>query len=457
MKKLFVGISFVLMALSCAKEESYLLNNYSENDGQSTFVTPEMALEEVENFLREVSVDSRSYTTKKISSIYATGDISKTRSGDEQEIEPFVYVVNFEDNQGFALVSGDTRMQPILAVTDSGSLPQGAVIDNPGVIMMLSNIETDYRMALGLPIEDIDGNMVDPIGTAEDGSYIYPDMYVEDIEQTRSTNTTYEYGEWDEFVYRGEQVACEWGQSSLPFNLHTYTPDGLRAPAGCVTVAVAQIMYYWGHNYTYDGYYFDWNVMQDRSGLYNSGSLAYQMIAELMYKLGLPENLDVDYDTDGSGADNANVSRTFRNFGYISGGSIESYNFDEIYNVIASRPVYIAGWALKKVTKNIILGITIKTTTSYKEGHAWVIDQVLTRGRYKYTYIDGIKQPDIIKEYEKLVHCNFGWRGSNNGFYYSKKFNTNEDPVTRKTTTTTSGTSGYYQYNLKMNTGIYPY
>ena len=445
------------MALSCTSEDCILLNNNGGNDSPSTFVTPEMAIVEVENFLKDVSVESRAYAGKTISNIYATRDIESTRSGDTLDVEPFVYVVNFDNNQGYALVSGDTRMQPILAVVDNGSLVQGAVIDDPGMIMMLSNIETDYRMALGLPVEDGDGNIVSPIGTAEDGTYVYPGMNVEDIEQTRSTNTTYEYGDWDEYIYRGERIACNWGQSSLPFNLHTYTKDGLRAPAGCVTTAVAQIMYYWGHNCTYDGYYFDWDIMKDPNGLYNTGSLAYQMIAELMYKLGLPENLDVDYDVDGSGADSANVARTFRNFDYISGGSIESYNFDEIYNVIVSRPIYIAGWARQKVTKNIILGITINKTTYYQEGHAWVIDQVLTRGRYKYTYIDDIKQPGAIKEYEKLVHCNFGWRGSNNGFYYSKKFNTNEDPVTRKTTTTTSGTSGYYQYNLKMNTGIYPY
>ena len=454
MKKLFIGLCMVLMSLSCAKDESILSNNI-ENDFPSTFVTPEMALEEVENFLKEVSIESRAYAGKTISNIYASRNIESTRSGDVQDIEPFVYVVNFDNNQGYALVSGDTRMQPILAVTDTGSLPQGTVIDNPGVIMMLSNIETDYRMALGLPVEDVDGNIVNPIGTAADGSYIYPDMDVEDTEQTRSTNTTYEYGPWDNFIYRGELIDCNWDKDSLPFNLHTYAPDGQRAPVGCVAVAVAQIMYYWAHNYTYDGYYFDWSEMSKPEALYDNTSLGYQMIAELMLKLGLPENLDVDYDVEGSGAYDSDVPHTFENFGYTSGGSIETYNFDDIYNIIVSRPVYVSGSSIKKVTKTIILGITVNTTTSYSGGHAWVIDQVLTRGRDKYTYIDGVKQPGSIREYEKLVHCNFGWRGTDNGFYYSKQFDTNEGPVTRKTTTTTSGTPYYYQYRLKMNTDIY--
>ena len=455
MKRLFIGLSLAFMVLSCAKKEVVLLNDNIERDGLSTFVTPEMALEEVENFLKEVSIESRAYANKQISSIYSTREMTNTRTGDAQDADPFIYVVNFEGNQGYALVSGDTRMQPILAVTDTGSLPQGTVIDNPGMIMMLSNIETDYRMALGLPVEDVDGNIVNPIGTAADGSYIYPDMDVEDTEQTRSTTTTYEYGPWDDYIYRGTQIGCEWGQSSLPFNLHTYAPDGQRAPAGCVPVAVAQIMYYWGLNYTYDGYYFNWGEMSKPEALYDNTSLGYQMIAELMLKLGLPENLDVDYTATKSTAKNANIARTFENFGYTSGGSIESYNFDDIYNVIASRPVYVSGWAKKKVTKKIILGITIDTTIKYDESHAWVIDQVLTRGRNQYTYIDGVKQQGFIKVYEKLVHCNMGLGGEYNGYYYSKQFDVNEVPITRKTTTTTSGTSGYYQYDLKMNAGIY--
>ena len=81
MKKLFIGLCMVLMSLSCAKDESILSNNI-ENDFPSTFVTPEMALEEVENFLKEVSIESRAYAGKTISNIYASRNIESTRSGD---------------------------------------------------------------------------------------------------------------------------------------------------------------------------------------------------------------------------------------------------------------------------------------------------------------------------------------------------------------------------------------
>ena len=82
MKRLFIGLSLAFMVLSCAKKEVVLLNDNIERDGLSTFVTPEMALEEVENFLKEVSIEIRAYAGKTISNIYASRNIESTRSGD---------------------------------------------------------------------------------------------------------------------------------------------------------------------------------------------------------------------------------------------------------------------------------------------------------------------------------------------------------------------------------------
>lgn len=457
MKKIFIGLVIVLTSLSCVRNDDILPDSITPSEEQSTFVTPEMALEEVENFLKEISVESRAYTGKKIANIYSTQDISNTRTDDNQEPEPFVYVVNFENEEGYAIVAGDTRVPPILAVVDSGSLEQGEVVDNPGMIMMLSNIETDYRMTLGLPVEDMDGNMVSPIGVAEDGSYVYPAMTNVEITPAPGLGTTYTYGPWDEFIYRGTIIDCTWGQSSLPFNLLTFTDGGQRAPAGCVAVAVAQIMYFWGYNCTYNGWYFDWEIMRQYQHGDGPDTPAYDMIAELMYVLGLPENLDMDYDVSGSGAYDSAVPRTFENFGYVSGGSNQSYNFSELRDAAQYRPIYVSGCSKKIVTKTIILGITVNTTTTYDNGHAWVIDQVMTRGRNKYTYIEGYRQPGAERDYQTLVHCNFGWSGADNGYYYSAKFDTNEGPVTRKTTTTETGIDYYYQYQLNMNTDIYPY
>lgn len=69
--------------------------------------------------------------------------------------------------------------------------------------------------------------------------------------------------------------------------------------------------------------------MRKHVSIYKPYSGAYSMIAELMLKLGLPENLNMSYAISGSDANDSTIPRTFKNFGYTSGGSIESYNFDK--------------------------------------------------------------------------------------------------------------------------------
>lgn len=98
-------------------------------------------------------------------------------------------------------------------------------------------------------------------------------------------------------------------------------------------------------------------------------------------------------------------------------------------------------------------GITVKTT--YDGGHAWVIDETLERRRQCIKYING-KKNSTQTQYQRLVHCNFGWEGYANGYYYSANFNTNpgKGPVLQSTSESNDQESGYYQYRLKMNTGI---
>lgn len=204
-----------------------------------------------------------------------------------------------------------------------------------------------------------------------------------------------------------------------------------------------------GKNITLDGYTFDWNLMRKHKSNKQSYPPAHDMIGMLYAKLGIPDNLDMSYDTTGSGAYDSNVPRTFENFGYTSGGQNESYNYDLLIERIEGGPAYVSGYS-KKTTKTF-LGITVKTT--YDGGHAWVIDETLERRRQCIKYINGEKN-STQTQYQRLVHCNFGWEGEHNGYYYSADFNTNEDPVLKSTNVSNDQESGYYQYLLNMNTGI---
>ena len=108
------------------------------------------------------------------------------------------------------------------------------------------------------------------------------------------------------------------------------------------------------------------------------------------------------------------------------------------------------GHAKKTITS--IFGITI--STSYSEGHSWVFDEIRINRRIVYRYIEDWLDYTYY-QYQPLIHINWGWGGSCDGYFNTNCFNAN-NPVTRSDTTT-YGTDDYYQYNLGMNCGIRAY
>jgi len=83
-----------------------------------------------------------------------------------------------------------------------------------------------------------------------------------------------------------------------------------------------------------------------------------------------------------------------------------------------------------------------------------VIDSELTQRKDKYTYrYDGI----LLKtEYENrsFVHCNWGWWGKEDGYYFDDVFDTTAGPAVR--TTIDEGKSHYYRYNIRVVGKIKP-
>lgn len=148
---LFVA-SIILMG--CSRENNDICRDIIEET--STLVSEEDAIVALQSFLSGFEPESKSGKHRVIKNVYSIGGPSATKSIDAVE-EPLVYVVNFEDNEGYAVLSGDTRMQPVLVLTDSGNIGQNDTITNPGAIAMLSVADTDYRMSVGLPIEKSEG------------------------------------------------------------------------------------------------------------------------------------------------------------------------------------------------------------------------------------------------------------------------------------------------------------
>lgn len=456
---------FLFLIFACNKEVPEGRSNASLYQNEfSNVVSIDEAERELFSFMSSGGLETKGCKARTVVNRYSTG-VPLTTKAMSTEAQPYVHIFNFNNNKGFAIVSGDKRVSPILCITDEGSLNEDSVINDPLLLIQLSNLDTYYRLMTGMPVTDNEGKVV----TAEEYSPKFRRVICKVIPGDSSDVTpptpepTYTLipGNWEEYSSVGTKLTCAWDQNS-PFNENCTTSDGRPAVVGCVPIAVAQIMYYWGKSYYYKDVYWDWSQMhsiinRDTSPYYVSG---WSLVKRFLHLLGTQENLDVsygaEYDTtsNGSGAHLSNVPRTFENFGYSSGGSIEDFNISKLKTNLSYGPVLGSGYAIKKVTIYRVLGIQVDKITTYEKGHAWVYDEVLTKRRLVTKYRDGEYDSSYYETLD-MLHINMGYGNNHNGYYLQPFINVNYPPQTRSTST--EGTERYYQYKLQMNCGIRAY
>jgi hypothetical protein len=247
-------------------------------------------------------------------------------------------------------------------------------------------------------------------------------------------------------------------------------PDGYYYVAGCGPVAIAQIMAFHSKKMIdagkpapylrsqapgYTDVKYDWPAMIDEID-----EKAIRAIGVLMYEIGLPCNANSTYTIGAedkindkkkkgqasAGTYDYNVKIAFRNMGYKDPGNFAAYKFSGVKSSInKEEPVMAAGYE-KEITTTYIFGITYKT---HEVGHFWVVDgyrRMITKAKYD-------KNEPAVDYPADYVHCNLGWGGSKNGWYFDGVFNTdiNDIPLPDR-----SSISGFFQYKIRMLTGIRP-
>ena len=463
MKRVFLFTFLVIAMASCQKEPNVSVVEETPNQLTDEAALHRVSIEEAEanvlSFLSEMRGATRGSNPVTISSKFSKGGFGyATKSGSVDE-QPLVYVFNIGDEDGYVIASGDDRAPQVLCIMDQGSFAENEELTEPAMIALLSRIDTEYRMAVGLPIVDREGNTILP----EQYEYSDDDGILPPIPHGVKY---YIDTPWTTDVSVGTVLPCTWGQDP-PFNHKCFTKTGKQAVAGCLPIAVAQTMYHWGVNATYKGVYYDWSLMHNIIDQYTySFDLldARAQVQSLIAALGDPDNLNADYGTEKTAIspDNSRlIARTFQNFGYASGGTVKDYSLDGLKNALRYGPVIGIGYSheITHVKKTKILGITIKTETwtSYDKGHAWVYDNYIERSCIRSGYNVNDELIFTHKMSETLVHCNMGYNFSRNGYFYSGSYDI-RNPVTRSVseTETTNGTEGVYRYALEMVTDIHP-
>ena len=198
----------------------------------------------------------------------------------------------------------------------------------------------------------------------------------------------------------GPLLATNWHQGS-PFNNLTGCTS-----AGCVTIAMAQIMKFHEHPSI-----FNW------SDIPISGISLYQNTELLILNIGYA--LGLNFVNCNVGVNNNKIKSAFQSFGYST--TIKNHNHNDVYNEIINyqRPISMGGYP------NSILGIPCG------EGHQWVCDGVIhfyrlttyfveyQKSNYTYTTynLTSPSKPDTSSTETLFFHMNWGWSPSYNAWF----------------------------------------
>lgn len=118
MKKIILFFTVLLMLVSCSQMENELSipQNETRRDGK---ISQEQARENLIKVRGNFYPETRGKEPVISSCVsYGKSMTPTTRSGEE----PIIYVFNYEDNQGFAIMSATPALPEVLAISEKGNL-----------------------------------------------------------------------------------------------------------------------------------------------------------------------------------------------------------------------------------------------------------------------------------------------------------------------------------------------
>lgn len=275
------------------------------------------------------------------------------------------YILNFENDGGFAIVSADRRNEGVYAISDEGSLHLSDTLQNGGLNWYLN---TYLRIT---PINPPVPN--DPFPDTTKHEIVQPTIEYVNYCTPRLTGVLTRFSEWK------------------PYNKYCFTSSGKQARTGDAPVAFGTIMgyYKWPQSYSASApeATFDWEAM--RASANDDGW------ARLFEILGRPENFDVSYGENSTICFDplSPLSDIRKNMGYTMTSG--EFNLDVLIDEMkAFRPCILRG------------------VDSNKNKHCWIVDA----GQRRITTTTPLMGDPTTKT-ELFFHCVWGWGGNSNGYY----------------------------------------
>lgn len=412
MKKIFLVIMTLSVLFSCSKE---ILQNdssvggeiFSEEMGSPYRISLEDALNSLDEFLGTIETKSSNTERKRISDVLYIKQDKPVDTKSEDDTSCVLYVVNFEDEQGYAVLSADTRLPvDIYAVTETGSAEeQDFYVSSQDEFNVLNLI---YQSASG-NIPAVDTTVKDPeiipILPPEEGGQEPPEG---EWVVTR-------WGPWYDLEAYQKMLITQWGQGA-PYKDLTGADY-----AGCTVVAVAQVMAYNQYPSHLNDIRMPFDTLRNMRTV--SLSSVYADSVALLFNDIYQDCGAKDYGESGSLLWPKDVVPYLERIGYKNvklHRNPTKFELDIVYNSVTDGyPVIVS--ALNSDTG---LGDVLKGDAN---SHTWVIDGYVKQMR------TGRKEGEKTGQYygsksetREFVHCNWGWDGDYDGYFYPGIFSKNE-------------------------------
>lgn len=374
-RNIFLASAFTTLLLSaCSSDEPCTPQTY-ESPINPYGLTLNEALQNAEMAFSQINGEdgtrSISRPIASVRTITKTDIPVSTRGGNTQLPDTLLYLVNYVGDSGYALLAADSRLFPIYAISDEGSLPASYLAK-----------DGDLNFFMGNVMYDIESTLNDYVHTR--------------IEQPSNPGTN--WGIESQIKPLIDASYRIWHQGD-PFNSSCFTPYGKRAYVGCAAVAVGMVMAYHEWPLSYNGVTYPWSAMKADSN--------HPTIPVFLRQLGDKENLNITYAIDGSGADRDSYVPALKNMGYAVPENLRSFADVPIQNTL----IYGAA----KAQQGGPVLVMANTTENGKKslGHAWIIDGFI---KYKSLIQGG---PIYNSSGRTLYHCVWGWtEGKSNGYFY---------------------------------------
>ena len=337
----------------------------------------EEALASADNLFSQLSEETRSL--KRTVSTVQTITSLKTRANADSE--PILYLVNYENNGGFALLGANRNSSDIYAISEKGHLEMRDTLNNPGLALFIRNAQSDAeRSSMEL----------------QDSHYPYDYVYVID-------------GKAEPMLHSNVSL---WHQKA-PFNNYctlsgtsTHTDD---AVVGDAVLAFAGLLSYYEKDapypYAYSGkegnLNIDWSIVKE---IDSEAHPKINQLAKYFKILGGSEFLKGSYSSRKTTVNPKNFRSALTKLNFKSTNLFYQTSLkDSVYHVLK---FLTNGRGTVKAAPVIMRGLydEINASGTIKRDYYWIVDGYIMRHRK----IDEINPSPLKSIYKIMLHCVWG-------------------------------------------------